>query len=168
MYVLHDKDINELQKGGKPLIEDYISWEHQLQPNGFDITAHEIYRFDGAGKLDFSNKERELPECEEICWEDMWAHLGMGAYKFKTNEKFNMPNDVIAFAQTRSSLLRMGCHVANGFWDTGFEGKCEGLLVVSNPHGINIKQNARVTQVMFIRLNSESEKQYSGQYKNLK
>lgn len=167
MYVLHDKDINEMQQGNKPLISGFISWEHQLQPNGFDLTAHDIYRFAGAGRLDFSNKERELPECEEIEWTDMWAHLDAGAYKVKTNEIVALPKNVIAFAQTRSSLLRMGCHTANGFWDAGFEGKSEFLLVVTNPSGLDIKRNARVTQMMFIRLNSEADQEYSGQYKNL-
>jgi dUTP pyrophosphatase len=167
MYVLHDKDINAMQQGPKQLISNFISWEHQLQPNGFDLTAHDIYRFKGAGKLDFSNKERQLPECEEIEWNDMWAHLGVGAYKVKTNEMVALPKDIIAFAQTRSSLLRMGCHTANGFWDAGFEGKSEFLLIVNNPFGLDIKRNARVAQIVFIRLNSDAEKEYTGQYKHL-
>jgi dUTP pyrophosphatase len=167
VYVLHDRDINALQKKAPPLIEGYISWEHQLQQNGFDLTAHDVFRFSGAGKLDFSNKERVIPECEPVEFKDMWAHLEQGAYKVKTNEAVHLPKDVIAFAQSRSSLLRMGCHTASGFWDAGFEGKSEFLLVVSNPLGLNLKQNARVAQIVFIRLNSEADKGYAGKFKGL-
>ncbi len=166
--IIHDTELKKMIAADPPLVEGHISLEHQLQPNGFDLTAHEIFKFTDSGKLDFSNKEREFPSMEPIEFKDMWAHLAPGAYKIKTNEYVNMPKDVIAFAQTRSSLLRMGAFTVHGFWDAGFHGKSEFTLVVQNPHGMKIKQNARIAQLMFIRLKGDVGNAYSGIHKGLK
>ena len=140
--ILHDAELKKLMENDPPLVNGYISLKHQLQPNGFDLTAHEIYKFKAHGELDFSNKERKFPEMEPVEFMDMWAHLEPGTYKIKTNEYVSLPGDVIAFAQTRSSLLRMGAFTVHGFWDAGFHGRSEFSLVVQNPHGLRIKQNA--------------------------
>ena len=50
---------------------------------------------------------------------------------------------------------------------SGFHGKSEFSLVVQNPHGLRFKQNARVAQLVFIRLNDKVEQAYSGMHKGL-
>ena len=77
-----------------------------------------------------------------------------------------MPLNLIALAKTRSSLLRSGAVVNTGVWDAGFEGKVEFLLDVVNEKGIWIKQNARVLQVVFFKMN-ETDKGYEGIHKHL-
>ncbi|MCD6522599.1 MAG: deoxyuridine 5'-triphosphate nucleotidohydrolase [Candidatus Diapherotrites archaeon] len=166
--ILTDEDIRQMIDSNPPLIDNYISLKHQLQPNGFDLTAHEIYVFETAGRIDFSNKERQFPAVKPIVFNNMWAHLDPGVYKVKTNEYLNLPKDIIAIAQTRSSLLRMGAYTLHGVWDAGFHGKSEFSLVVMNPHGIDIKQNARVAQIVFIRLDKETVEEYKGIHKGLR
>jgi deoxycytidine triphosphate deaminase len=63
--MLNKKEIEKLIKG-KKLIENYISLEKQLTPNGIDLTVAKISRFLEAGSLDFSNKERVIPKTEEV------------------------------------------------------------------------------------------------------
>ena len=135
----------------KKLVEGYINLETQATPNGFDLTAASIYEFKGAGALDFSNKERIVPESKEILPKKIkpqekfgWWRLKKGAYKIKTNETVNLPNDLIGIAFARTSLLRMGAFTQHGVWDAGFKGRGEFVLVVENLKGIKIKQNARV------------------------
>jgi dUTP pyrophosphatase len=36
--------------------------------------------------------------------------------------------------------------------------------VVYNPHGLRLKKNARLMQLVFLRLEKEAEKVYSGKY----
>ncbi len=163
--ILHDEEIRKLIAKG--LVTGYISLEKQLQPNGFDLTAREIFRFKGAGSIDFSNKERKFPETEPVVFTDMWAHLNPGIYKVKTNEIVSIPRDIIALAQPRSSLLRMGAFTVHGIWDAGFSGRSEFALVVQNPAGLSIKQNARIAQLAFVRLPSPASKGYSGIHQNL-
>lgn len=151
------------------LIEHYIDLDKQLTPNGFDFTASEIHRFKDSGKLDFSNGERDIPETEKIepvkVNEDDeygWWKLESGVYKIKTNEVVDLPEDVIAFAYPRSSLLRMGCTIENGVWDAGFRGQSEFMLIVENEEGVEIKENARVNHIVFEKI--EETEGYQGRY----
>ncbi len=169
--MLNKAEIKKLIEG-KKLIENFINPDVQLTPNGFDLTAAKIFEFSSPGAIDFSNSERIIPECKELApskknQQDKygWWHLAKGAYKIRTNETVNLPGDLIALAFTRTSLLRVGAFTQHGVWDAGFCGKGEFILIVENNAGIDIKQNARVTQLIFVRVN-ETEK-YNGIYNNL-
>ncbi|MFA5410583.1 MAG: deoxyuridine 5'-triphosphate nucleotidohydrolase [Candidatus Omnitrophota bacterium] len=162
----------ELEKliTGKKLIEGYIDLDVQLTPNGFDLTVGSVFEFDTAGALDFSNKERKVPGGKEILAKKQspqdkfgWWHLAKGAYKIKTNETVNLPNDLFALAFSRTSLLRMGAFTQHGVWDAGFHGRGEFILAVENPHGITLKQNARIAQLVFIGM-TETSFGYRGVY----
>lgn len=165
---LNSKELEEAVENG--LIEGYIDLETQLTPNGFDFTAAEIHRFKDSGKLDFSNSEREIPETEKVepvkkneDDEYGWWKLETGVYKIRTNEIVDLPEDVIAFAYPRSSLLRMGCTIENGVWDAGFRGRSEFMLVVENKEGVEIKENARVNHIVFEKI--QETEGYQGRYK---
>lgn len=156
----------------KELVTGYIDLEKQLTPNGLDMTAAKIFAFCGQGAVDFSNKERKMPECKELVPVKSdpkdkygWWDLPKGAYKVMTNETVNMPSDMTALAFTRTTLLRMGAFTQNGVWDAGFSGKSEFILVVENPEGIRIKQNARVVQLVFEKITG-AEKLYDGIFQN--
>ncbi|MDY6773814.1 MAG: deoxyuridine 5'-triphosphate nucleotidohydrolase, partial [Candidatus Nanohaloarchaea archaeon] len=121
---------------------------------------------------DFSNDEREIPGSTPITPEKQeegddygWWELEKGVYKIVTNEVVDIPNNLVAFAFPRSSLLRMGAHIQNGVWDGGFRGKSEFLLKVDNPEGIEIKENARVNHIVFLRM-EETEEGYNGIYRD--
>ena len=155
------------------LVENYINQEKQLTPNGFDLTVEKIFEYNLGGALDFSNKERIIPETKEIFpkKENLqnkygWWQLKRGIYKIKTNEIVKIPNNLAAFAFSRTSLLRMGAFTQHGVWDAGFRGKSEFILVVENPGGIKIKENARIVQLVFFRV--EETEGYKGIYQDLK
>ena len=150
------------------LISDYIDLETQLAPNGFDLTVGSIYEFDNQGALDFSNKERKTPEGKIILPQKKtlkdkfgWWNLKKGAYRVRTNETVNMPDNLAALAFSRSSLLRIGAFTQNAVWDAGFRGRSEFILVIENPKGIMLKQNARISQLVFIKIN-KTDKVYRG------
>lgn len=155
----------------KSLIEGYVDLDTQLTPNGFDLTAESIWQFDSYGALDFSNKERVVPRGEEMHpHKDNpgdkygWWELKCGSsYRVKTNETVNIPQDLVAFCFSRTSLLRMGAFTQHGVWDAGFRGRGEFILTVANPNGIRIKQNARVAQLVFLKMD-ETRHSYNGIY----
>ena len=157
----------------KNLIKEYINLDKQLTPNGLDLTVRGIEQFEFPGALDFSNSERVVPSTKEIVPQKKnpedkygWWQLQKGAYKVRTNEVVNLPNNLVALAFSRTSLLRMGALTQNGVWDAGFKGRGEFILVVENLAGIEIKQNARIVQLVFFRV--EETEEYEGIYKNLK
>jgi len=154
----------------KKLVEGYINLEVQLTPNGVDLTVAEIFEFKTRGALDFSNKERLtskgkalLPKKKNPGDKFGWWHLKKGGYKIRTNETINLANDLVGLAFSRTSLLRMGAFTQHGVWDAGFRGKSEFVLVVENPKGIKIKENARIAQMIFIRM-KKIDKGYAGMY----
>jgi len=169
--VLNKNNIKKLIQE-KKLIESYIDCDKQLTPNGFDLTVGRIFMFDSKGALDFSNSERVIAKEKELIAAKKksgdkygWWQLKQGAYKIRTNEIVSLPNDLVALAFSRTSLLRMGAFTQNGVWDAGFSGRGEFILVVENPKGIEIKQNARVVQLVFLA--TEKTESYKGIYKNL-
>jgi dUTP pyrophosphatase len=171
--VLNRDEIEKLIKDNA-LISDYIDLETQLTPNGFDLTIGNIYEFDSFGAIDFSNKERVVPSGKELAPKKSspqekfgWWELKKGAYKVKTNETVNLPKDLIAISFPRSTCLRAGVFTHTGVWDAGFKGKSEFILVIENPFGVKIKQNARIAQLVFTNIN-ETQHSYSGVYQGLK
>ncbi|MBM3254989.1 MAG: deoxyuridine 5'-triphosphate nucleotidohydrolase [Candidatus Omnitrophica bacterium] len=171
-FVLSREIIEELIKE-KGLVSNFIDLKTQLTPGGFDLTVAKIFSFSSGGVLDFSNKERSLPKATEVKPKKVnkkdkfgWWNLKKGCYKVVTNEVVSLPNDLMAIAFSRSSLLRMGVFAQNAVWDAGFEGKSEFMLVVENTFGLRLKENARVAQLVFLRT-AKTNKGYQGIYKNL-
>lgn len=169
--MLNGKEIERLIKE-KDLIKDFIDLKTQITSGGFDLTVNSVSTFDSKGALDFSNKERIVPEGKEIPPKKKnpqdnfgWWNLKKGAYKIKTNEVVSLTNDLTALAFPRSSLLRMGAFTQTAVWDAGFIGKSEFILIVDNPKGIELKQNARIVQLVFLKMN-EAHQGYQGVYQN--
>lgn len=147
------------------LVESMIDPETQTQMCGVELTLQKIERFLTAGAVSFDNKERELPETEFVNFDEMgWIELTVGAYLVTFNEIVNIPKDVAAMARARSTLLRCGATLETALWDPGYRGRSQSLLVVYNPQGLKLKKNARLMQLVFLRLENEAEKLYSGKY----
>jgi len=70
----------------------------------------------------------------------------------------------MAFGKARSSLIRAGANIATAVWDAGYRGRSEVGLIVYN-EGIWLKRNARIMQLVFIKLSGET-KPYSGSYQH--
>ena len=163
--VLSKKILESLLNKSPPLVENMIDREVQLQPAGIDITLNSVYSFNGLGKLDFSNEERVLPELNKLSFDkDGWIKLDKGVYLVQFNEIIHMPLDLIAIGKPRSSLLRMGATITTAVWDPGYNGRSYTLLIVGNPFGIKLKRNARILQLIFIKILGKIDKGYNGIY----
>ena len=147
------------------LVESMIDPETQTQMCGVELTLQKIERFITGGAVAFENKERKLPETEPLNFDEMgWIELTAGSYLVTFNEIVNIPKDVAAMARARSTLLRCGATLETALWDPGYRGRSQSLLVVYNPQGLKLKKNARLMQLVFMRLENEAEKLYSGKY----
>uniref|UniRef100_A0A7C3UGY3 Deoxyuridine 5'-triphosphate nucleotidohydrolase n=1 Tax=Geoglobus ahangari TaxID=113653 RepID=A0A7C3UGY3_9EURY len=162
MVVLSKEEIRKLilERG---LIRDYIDLETQLQPNGFDCTLRKVAKIIEEAKIDFNNSERKLPETREIEFENDWVFLSKGYYRAYINEIVSIPEDIMAIGRPRSSLVRAGAIVLSAVWDAGYTGRSEVGLVVYNERGIWLKRNARIMQLIFLKLSGKTEK-YRGIY----
>ena len=147
------------------LVESMIDPKTQTQMCGMELTLQKIERFTSAGAVAFDNNERVLPQTEPLDFDPSgWIDLPAGAYLVTFNEIVNVPRDAAALARARSTLLRCGASLETALWDPGYRGRSQSLLVVYNPQGLRLKKNARLMQLVFMRLEKEAEKVYSGKY----
>ncbi len=147
------------------LVENMIDTKTQTQMCGIELTLNRIERFTSAGAVAFDNSERKLPQTEPIDFDPSgWIDLSPGSYLVTFNEIVSIPKDVAALARARSTLQRCGASLETALWDPGYRGRSQSLLVVYNPQGLRLKKNARLMQLVFMRLEKEAEKVYSGKY----
>lgn len=164
--VLSAADIRSLLRQEPPLVEDFIDLDSQVQPNGFDITLRDISILKTPGQIAVSNRERVVSELAPIEFgNDGFICLEPGIYSITYNEIVHLPDNVMALARPRSSLLRCGVTVGTAVWDAGYSGRSESLLTVYHSGGFRVQKNARVVQLVFFRLTGKTEG-YSGIYQN--
>jgi len=164
--VLSKTDILQLIKQKPPLVEDYVNLEEQVQPNGFDITIREIALTQSPGCITVDNKNRRVADLAPLIFDQSgYMVLMPAAYIITYNEVVHLPPDVMALGAPRSSLLRCGVTVHMAVWDAGYSGRSQSLMVVYNPQGFRLQQNARVAQLVFFRLTGETEG-YRGIYQH--
>lgn len=162
--ILGREEILKLIRGDPPLVTGWIDLDIQLQPSGFDLSLMKIGKFIDSGFLDFSNKKRKVSDTIEVSFDSEGkVHLEKGCYLVSFNEYLNLPLDVAAIAKPRSSLIRSGATVETAYWDPGYRGRSKALLVVFNEHGLALEQNARIVQLIFVRV-SNVDKGYCGLY----
>jgi len=162
--VLSKQDIHRLLQREPPLIEGYIDLETQVQPNGIDLTLREVAMLQTSGKIAISDSQRLVSGLAPLVFDGMgFIDLMPGAYIVTYNEIVHLPNNVMALARPRSSLLRCGVTVNTAVWDAGYSGRSQSLMVVYNPQGFRLQRNSRVVQLVFLQLTQETEG-YHGAY----
>ncbi len=162
--ILSRENIHRLLQQQPPLIEGYISLEEQVQPNGIDLTLREVALLQTSGKIAVKNEQRLVPDLAPLVFDGLdFIDLMPGAYIITYNEIIHLPNNIMALATPRSSLLRCGVTVNTAVWDAGYSGRSQSLMVVYNPQGFRVQRNARVLQLVFFQLTQETEG-YHGAY----
>jgi dUTP pyrophosphatase len=164
MSVLSSKDIRRLLKHKPPLVEGWLDLDEQVQANGFDLTLRDVAEMKSAGTIALSNSQRVLSDLAPLSFSaNGCLDLAASVYMVSYNEIVHLPKNIMALGRPRSSLLRCGVNVGTAVWDAGYEGRSQSLLVVHNPRGFRVQQNARITQLVFMELTGESEG-YNGVY----
>jgi dUTP pyrophosphatase len=162
--VLSRQEIKRLLAKKPPLVEGLVDLEEQVQPNGVDLTLREIALLQSSGKIAASNDQRQLSDLSPLVFDGLgFIDLLPGCYIITYNEVVHLPQDIMALGRPRSSLLRCGVTVGTAVWDAGYEGRSQSLLVVYNPRGFRLQKNARVIQLIFMRLSGKTEG-YKGAY----
>ena len=146
------------------IVEGLIDPSKQVQPVGIDLTVQKIEAYNSKGTIDFDNSKRQLPRLNDSGKIDNNWLLPKGAYLVTFNEVVNVPGNAMGIARARSSLLRMGATVETSVWDPGYVGRSQSMLVVHNPNGIQIYENAKLIQIVFMTTEKTAEVLYTGTY----
>ena len=162
--ILNDKELAKLIDSDKPLV--YPVSENGIQPASIDIRlgdnflrpvpkyrANEYNQFDKPVEYDKFSGEILIDSHEFIL--------------ATTMEFVNLPDDITAFVEGRSSIGRMGLFIQNAGWvDPGFEGQITLELYNASEVPILLKPFTRIGQLVFCRMSSECGNPYRGKYQN--
>jgi len=167
MSLLDRDSISKLILSDSPLITSFIDLEEQLQPNGIDLTLMEVRELTSSGYIGKDSQQRLLSDNKIIAFDEHgWVRLYQGSYLITFNEICNLPLDLMALGKPRSSLLRSGVTINTAVWDAGYKGRSQSLLTIFNPNGFEIQQNARLIQLIFVRLENLASIGYQGRFLN--
>ena len=162
--VLSRQEIQRLLKKKPPLIEGCINIEKQLQPNGVDLTLRDIALLQSPGRIAVEDNQRLVSDLAPLVFDGTgFIDLFPSAYIITYNEIVHLPPNIMALGRPRSSLLRCGVTIGTAVWDAGYSGRSQSLMIVYNPQGFRLQQNARVAQLIFMRM-SQKTKGYQGTY----
>ncbi|HKL29328.1 MAG TPA: deoxyuridine 5'-triphosphate nucleotidohydrolase [Natrialbaceae archaeon] len=138
--------------------------DEQVQPNGVDLTVDDVFEQREPGHVGRDGKEigdRQAVETEQF--DDAGPetfYLEPGGYVLRYDEVISIPTGHVGFVFPRSSLMRNSCMLNTAVWDTGYEGRGEGLLQVH--HDVAIERGARVAQIVFAAADNVGA--YDGSY----
>ncbi len=86
-----------------------------------------------------------------------------------TLETVNLPDNLTAFVEGRSSIGRIGLFIQNAGWvDPGFEGQITLELYNANSLPIRLEAGRRICQLVFCRMDQATLSPYRGKYQGQK
>jgi dCTP deaminase len=161
--VLSDRDIRAEIAAGRIVIDPYIP--EAVQPSSVDLHLDRRFRVFRNSRYPFIDVRRDQPELTELVEigadEPFILHPGefvLGS----TFERVELPNDLVARLEGKSSLGRLGLliHSTAGYVDPGWEGNL--TLELSNVANlpITLYDGMKIGQISFQRLSSPVEVGY--------
>jgi dCTP deaminase len=161
--VLSDRDIRAEIAAGRIVIDPYIP--EAVQPSSVDLhldRRFRVFRNSRYPFIDVRADQPELTELVEIGGDDPFI-LHPGEFVLgSTFERVQLPNDLVARLEGKSSLGRLGLliHSTAGYVDPGWEGNL--TLELSNVANlpITLYDGMKIGQISFQRLSSPAEVSY--------
>jgi deoxycytidine triphosphate deaminase len=152
MHYLEGERVAEVLKG-------VISQKHQQHHHETDLTVRSVHRITGGGAIDFGGSEevvapREKIEPKKASPDDKygWWQLPAGSYVLTFNEVPELGEKQIAFIQPHERLVRAGA-THPSYYFRGRREVVETTILVGSG-GINIKENARVSKLLILQIDS--------------
>ena len=166
--ILSDKTIRELIKEGK-LIENPINMEECIQPGSYDIYLGEQFSVPIPNELQDTENIIDIKSKIEYKTEFSKYYVipPKGFVLAVTKEIVNLPENISAFVEGRSSIGRLGLFIQNAGWiDSGFRGTITLELFNTTDYPIKIYSDIRIGQLVFCKNDEPSEKPYRGKYQH--
>ncbi len=159
--ILSDRTISSMLKKGELTARPIT--EEQIQPASLDIRLGNTFAVvedtpSGIITLDSEIRYRTITA-------DTYLLLPGQFVLATTMEYFELPDDLTAFVEGRSSLGRMGLFIQNAGWvDPGFKGEITLELFNANRCAIELTAGRRVGQLVFAQMDAPALAPYSGKY----
>lgn len=159
--ILSDKTLTKMLEE-KTLVVEPIEKE-QIQPASIDIRLGNTFSIVEDTSTGIINLENEIKYKTIVS--DSYILLPNQFVLATTMEYFDLPDDLTAFVEGRSSLGRMGLFIQNAGWvDPGFKGEITLELYNANRCAIELKAGRRVGQLVFAKMDDIALNPYNGKY----
>ena len=159
--VLSDKTIMRMLREGTLSVSPLE--EGQIQPASVDIRLGNMFSIIEdlpRGVIDLEN-EIQYRTMET----DTYVLLPGQFVLATTMEYIELPDNLTAFVEGRSSLGRMGLFIQNAGWvDPGFKGEITLELFNANRCALELRSGRRVGQLVFAQLDEAAKNPYAGKY----
>ena len=163
--ILSDKTIFKMLEE-KSLVAEQIEKE-QVQPASVDIRLGNTFAIVEDSSTGIIQMDKEIKYKTIIS--DSYILLPNQFVLATTMEYFELPDDLTAFVEGRSSLGRMGLFIQNAGWvDPGFKGEITLELYNANRCAIELKAGRRVGQLVFAKMDDKALNPYKGKYQGQK
>lgn len=135
----------------------------QIQPASVDIRLGNTFSIVEDSPSGIITLENEI-KYKAICT-DKYLILPGQFVLATTMEYLELPDNLTAFVEGRSSLGRMGLFIQNAGWvDPGFKGEITLELYNANRCAIELKAGRRIGQLVFAKMDNSALNPYSGKY----
>lgn len=163
--ILSDKKIMDLI-ATKALTVDPLE-EYQIQPASIDLRLGTSFLKIDENMMGIMTLQDEIKyvniESNEII---IPPHSFLLA---TTMEHIELPSDLTAFVEGRSSIGRMGLFIQNAGWvDPGFIGQITLELFNANRLPIKLTSGRRICQLVLAQMDQEAINPYNGKYQHQK
>lgn len=139
----------------------------QIQPASVDVRLGDTFGIVEDSPSGVITMEREIGY--QTIRNDTYVLLPGQFVLATTMEYFELPDNLTAFVEGRSSLGRMGLFIQNAGWvDPGFQGEITLELFNANRCAIELKAGRRVGQLVFAELDGVAMHPYRGKYRGQK
>ncbi len=163
--ILSDKTLMKMLEE-KTLVVEPIEKE-QIQPASIDIRLGNTFSIVEDTSTGIINLENEIKY--KTITTDSYILLPNQFVLATTMEYFDLPDNLTAFVEGRSSLGRMGLFIQNAGWvDPGFKGEITLELYNANRCAIELKAGRRVGQLVFAKMDDTALNPYNGKYQGQK
>lgn len=159
--ILSDRTISEKLADGTLTIKPLT--EGQIQPASVDIRLGNTFAVVEDTPTGIITLESEIGY--RTITADTYLLLPGQFVLATTMEYFELPDDLTAFVEGRSSLGRMGLFIQNAGWvDPGFKGEITLELYNANRCAIELRAGRRVGQLVFAGMDAPALVPYNGKY----
>ncbi|MBE6752474.1 MAG: dCTP deaminase [Ruminococcaceae bacterium] len=163
--ILSDKTLMRMIEKKELIVEPLA--KEQIQPASVDIRLGNTFSIVEDTSTGIINLENEIKY--KTITTDSYILLPNQFVLATTMEYFDLPDDLTAFVEGRSSLGRMGLFIQNAGWvDPGFKGEITLELYNANRCAIELKAGRRVGQLVFAKMDDTALNPYNGKYQGQK
>lgn len=163
--ILSDKTILKMLRDGTLKMEPLT--QEQIQPASVDIRLGNTFSIVDDTPSGVITLENEI-KYKTITTDTFLIMPGQFVLA-TTMEYIELPDNLTAFVEGRSSLGRMGLFIQNAGWvDPGFKGEITLELYNANKCAIELKAGRRVGQLVFAAMDEDALNPYDGKYQGQK